>query len=239
MKPGTYLGTATAAKSGGQVTADIDGAVRTVEVARDLTVASGDVLLVHRVGSLWVACCRLFTAAPAAVDNDGVPDPQPGFVTGTTVVAPVETRSYRAGAGWRTDHTDVMQGEHAGGNHTGAAFYGSAPAALSGATVIDARVQVRRDAGDAAAPASTLRLVTETTRPSGAPTLTSSSAGPALRVGQSGEFTLPVAWVQAMIDGTAGGLAVDDADGSPYLRFAGRDSWAPAFTMTIDWSRPV
>ncbi|MEE3918179.1 hypothetical protein V2I01_04775 [Micromonospora sp. BRA006-A] len=40
-----------------------------------------------------------------------------------------------------------------------------------------------------------------------------------------------------MVDGTAGGLAVYDSSGSPYVRFAGRGSWSPAFTLAISWRR--
>ncbi len=237
-KPITRLGTATAAKSGSTVTCDIDGYVRTVEVARDLTVASGDVLLIHRVGSMWVACCRMFTAAPAAVINEIPPDPQPALVYGTSTFAPVETRSYRMSR-WRTDTTDVIQGQAgSGGNNTGAVFYGDGPSSLSGATVIAARVLVRRSSLGFTTGTSTIRLVTEKERPSGAPTLTSSATGPALTAATDpATFELPASWVQSMVDGTAGGLAVFDADGSPALRFSGRDDWPPAWSLTIDWSR--
>lgn len=236
---GSVLGTATGAKSGSTVGAVINGVVVTVQVARDLTVAAGDVLTINKYGSLWVAVGRLYTAAPAATHSPDSPPPNPGTASGTLVVAPVETRSRRNGA-WRTDTTQVIQGEYGGGgNHTGAAFYGSAPQSLVGATVTAATVQVRRDGGGAfAAQATTMRLVTESTRPSGAPTLTSSTGGPSLAVGATdNSFTVPTSWAQAMVGGTAGGLGFFAAGGSPYVRFAGVGDWSPAFTMTINWTR--
>lgn len=240
MKPETRLATALAAKSGSTVSADIDGTTTTIQVARDLTVASGDVLAVFRFGSQWFALARAFTAATTIpLDNDPPPPPKPTVVTGTTTISPVETRSYRS-SGWRTDTTDVYQGQYGGwGNHTGVAFYGSKARSLDGATVTGATVRIRRPnkGGAAAAQALTLHLVTQATRPGGAPTLGSSTSGPSLKWGETETFTLPDSWGQALVDGTAGGLAVYEADGSPYVILSGRSSWSPAFTITLNWTR--
>lgn len=239
LQPGTRVGTATAAKSGDTVTVAINGTVTTVRVARDLAVAAGDVILINLYGALWVATGRLFPAAPGAIDPGAPPDPKPPAQSGTLVVPPVETRSYRNGA-WRTDNSNVYQGEYGGGGlHTGAVFYGAAPRSLAGATVTAASVQVRRQQGGAfAAQATTMRLVTQATRPAGAPTLGASTSGPSLAVGATqSAFTLPTSWAQAMVDGTAGGIGFFDADGSPYVIFAGTGAWSPAWTMTIDWTR--
>jgi hypothetical protein len=237
---GAIFATATAAKSGGTVTANINGIVTTIRVARDLTVASGDVLLVQRLGAQWWATARVFEAAPGVVETQTPPNPKPSTVTGSLVVAPVETRSYRSSFGWRTDNTDVYQGEYGGwGNHTGCAFYGTKPRSLAGATVTDAKLRVRRVSGGVyAAQGTTMRLMTNATRPAGAPTLTSSTSGPSLAVGATtNSFDVPNSWAQAMVDGTSGGLAFFDSDGSPYVRFAGRSTWSAAFTLTIYWSR--
>lgn len=236
---GALLLPATSVKSSGTCTVDHLGVTRTVQVARDLTVAVGDVLLVHRVGPVWVASCRVFTAAPAEQPPPvaEVPNPNQATVTGTLTVLPVYTSSYRDGA-WRTDSSEVVQGARGGyGNSTGAVFYGDKPASLAGATVTAAAVTMSRLSGAAAATAPTLRLVTETDVPAGAPTLTSTTAGPSLLRGESTRFTLPTAWGQALADGTAGGLAVYDATGTPWLGYAGRGQLASAFTLSIDWSR--
>ena len=234
------LATATDAPVGVTVVAEVNGTATVVQIARDLTVASGDVLIVERIGSQWFAIGRAWAAAPAATNPQPPPEPKPTVTTGSLVVSPVETRSYRASYGWRTDNTDMYQGQYGGwGNHTGCAFYGSKPRSLAGATVTDARIRVRRlTAGTYAAQATTMRLVTQSTRPAGSPTLGSSTSGPSLAVGATNNsFDVPSSWVQAMVDGTAGGLAIYDADGSPYVRLAGRGSWSPAWTLTITWRR--
>jgi hypothetical protein len=237
---GAQLVTATSTKSAGVCSANVSGIDTTVQVARDLTVAVGDVLLVHRVGSIWVASCRLGTAAPAdqPADQDS-PDPNPSTYTGTLTVLPTSTGTYRDAA-WVASTDDVIQGQRGGwGNATGAAFYGTKPTSLAGATVTAARLTgLVRTGGPFASTGSTLWLVTENGRPVGAPTLTSSTAGPALVINRPpDDFTVPTAWAQAMVDGTAGGLALSDADGSPWLQFAGRATLPSAFTLVIDWSR--
>jgi hypothetical protein len=235
------IGYATAAKSGDTVTAWINGTVVTVKAARDLSISQNDVLLIVRTGLFWVAVQRLGTAAvPPPLNNGASPDPTPAVTTGTSVFGPVETRSYRNGS-WRTDNDDVYQGSYGGaGNHTGSAFYGSGPRSLAGATVLAARIAVRRkNGGGFTAPqATTMRLVTEATRPGGAPTLTSSTAGPNLGWGQADNvFAVPASWAQSMVDGTAGGLGFFTGTGSPYVIFDGRGAYGPAFTLTIDWQR--
>jgi hypothetical protein len=120
--------------------------------------------------------------------------------------------------------------------HTGCAFYGSTPQALTGATITSATMRIRRPArgGNPIAQALNLRLVTETTRPSGAPTLTSTQAGPSLAWDTDVDFTVPTAWVTAMVAGTAGGLAID---GTPYVVTSGTGDYGPAWAMTINWTR--
>jgi hypothetical protein len=237
---GALLVTATTAKSGSTCTAVVNGISTSIQVARDLTVAAGDVLAVQRIGSQWFALGRAFTAAPADTQGPAGPDPKPVVRTGSTPFAPVETRSYRNG-GWRTDNDFVYQGQWGGqGNHTGCAFYGNGPRSLAGATVTGARIVVhRRGSGGITAPQSTtMRLVTEKFRPGGAPTLGSTTGGPSL--GWSGTntgFAVPTSWAQAMVDGTAGGLGFFVSVGSPYVIFSGRSDYGPAFTLTINWSR--
>ena len=231
------IATATAAKSGSTVTALVNGATVTVQVFRDLSVASGDVIVVERIGSQWVALGRMFTAAPAAPINEAPPPSQPSGVTGTIVFGPVDTRTYESS--WRTDNTSVYQGSYGGsGNRTGCVFYGTFPRSLAGATVLSAYFQVRRQAGGAfAAQTATMRLMTDATRPGGAPTLTSSTTGPYLATNTQGQHAVPTSWVQQMVDGTAGGLAFFTGSGSPYMVFSGYGDWGPAFHLTVNWQR--
>lgn len=236
------LATAITAKSGTTCTASVNGTVTTVQVARDLTVAVGDVLMIERIGAQWFAYARVFPTAAPEVDNDPPPPSKPTVVTGSLVVAPVETRSYRSSYGWRADNSDVYHGQYGGwGNHTGCAFYGTKPRSLTGATVTKATIKVARPSGTGstyAAVGTTMRLMTNATKPGGAPTLqASSTSGPAIKAGDSTTFTIPDSWAQAMVDGTAGGLAFFDADGSPYIIFSGKGRWSAAFTLTIYWQK--
>jgi hypothetical protein len=231
---------ATAAKSGETVDVWINGTTVTVKCARDLTVAQNDLLIIQRTGMYWVALQRLGTAAVTPpTGNTQAPAPKPPQVNGTTPFGAIETRSYR-NSSWRTDNDDVYQGQYGGnGVHTGCAFYGSGPRSLAGATVIGGYIQVRRKNGGGitAAQATTLRLVTQSTRPGGAPTLTSSTAGPSLAWGQSASFGIPPSWVQSIVDGTAGGLAITTSGSTPYVIFDGRGAYGPSFTLTIFWQR--
>jgi hypothetical protein len=242
IKPVTRMATATSVKASGTCTAIIDGTETTVQCARDLTVASGDVLMLILFGAQWFAVGRAYTAAPADTGPTNVapPPPRPTTVYGKTVITPVETRSYRSGD-WRDDTDDVYQGQYGGnGNHTGCVFYGNKPRSLSGATVTDAKIKVRRpDAGGTnAAQTVTMREMTQRTRPAGGPTLGSSTSGPSLRRGQTtNAFDIPTDWAQDFVDGTAGGLAFFESDGSPYVILAGRSRWSAAFALTISWKR--
>lgn len=241
LLPETLKATASTAKVGSTCTAEIGGILTDVQVARDLSVSAGDGLLVVRSGSQWFAIARTGTAAPTPPDTPTPPPPppKPSVVTGTLVCSPVETRS-RQGSKWRTDNDNVYQGEYGGnGVHIGCAFYGTKPRSLAGATCTKATVRIRRldSGGTNAAQSLTLRLVAERFRPSGAPTLGSVTDGPNLRRGQTTTFTLPTSWGQEMIDLGAGGLALYESDGKPYLITAGRNAYSAAWTLTISWRR--
>lgn len=233
---------AAGAKASGLLTVAIGGIQVAVQANRDVTFAAGDRVLITRTGGTWVAVCRLDTAATGGdPDNPSPtpPPPRPTTVTGTKVLTPAETRS-RQSSKWRTDNDDVYQGQYGGqGNHIGCAFYGNGPRSLSGATVTAAYVQLRRKSagGVTAAQDTTFRLVTEKFRPSGAPTLGSSTDGPNLKWGQTTRFTLPTSWGQALVDGTAGGLAIYEADGAPYVILDGRGRYSASFQLTLKWSR--
>lgn len=236
------LATATAAKSGSTVTANVSGTVVTVQVARDLSVSAGDVIIVSKAGggshAQWFALGRAYTAAPAYVDLEGGAPPAQTVSSGRMLVVPVWTGTYRDGA-WQTGRDDLDQGVYGGaGNATGVAFYGFKPWALAGATVTAATVSMTRlVGGNPAAAAATLQKVQANQFNGSAPTLLASTAGPSLTPGQSADVAVPTAWVQDMITGTSGGLGVFDADGTPFARFAGRRTSATAMLLTIDWTR--
>ncbi len=220
----------------------INGTVITARATRSLAVSVGDIVLLLRSANQLYAFDALFAAAPAAVpddEDDPPPPPKPTTVYGSTIINPVETRSYRPNFGWRNDNDAVYQGEYSGGgNHTGCAFYGSKPRSLDGVTVTSATFRAKRIAGgDFAARATTLRRITNRTKPSGAPTLVAgSSDGPNLAVGKTdSSVDVPTSWAQDLVDGNAGGLALFQSDGSPYVRLAGRGDYSSSFALTIKW----
>lgn len=230
-------------KSGGFVSVLIGDVTTSVMCARDLTVAAGDRVMLNKVpGGQWLAVCRADTAAVTLPENPTAPPPKPPVVTSTKTFHPVETRSYRPTYGWRTDTADVYHGQWGGwGNHTGCAFYGTAPRSLDGATVLAAGIRVSRPSDNPGesydARANVMRLMTNRARPAGAPTLTSTTAGPLLKSGKTLNFTIPTSWAQAIVDGTAGGLAFFDSDGAPYVIFSGKGRGAAEFALTIKYQR--
>lgn len=235
-----FLGQATAAKSGTTVTVNIGGTVYTVDVVRDLSVASGDQVLMEKVGDRFIAYGRMGASTPTApVDPPSSVPSKPVVTTGSKSISPVQTIS-RQGSKWRSDNDNVYQGEYGGqGLHTGCAFYGNRFSSLAGSTVTKCTVKMkRRNAGGIiAAQDTTLWLLSEKNKPSGAPTRGSSTDGPNLRWGQSTTFTLPNSWGQALVDGTSGGLAIYEADGSPYVILEGRSNYSASFTVSINWRR--
>lgn len=238
---GSVIGMCTSTVSSGFAGVKVGDVAISVAVARGLSPAVGDPVLLVRSGSKYVLTSILAPSTPSSPEApDDSPPPNPGNTNGTLVVSPIETRTYRPSSWTQSGDDSVYQGEYGGyGLNTGAVFYGTKPRSLAGATVTSATVAVRRIRGGAyAAQTATLRLMTNATRPSGAPTLTSSTTGPSLAVDQTNSaFTVPTAWVQAMVDGTSGGLAVYDADGSPYMKFAGRGDWSGAWVLKINWTR--
>jgi hypothetical protein len=253
---GALQGVALTASASGACIARIGGIEVTARVVTGLTVAANDQLLLIRRGATYWAIAKVPAAPsspptpPAAGSGpdggDSSPDPKPVVRTGRLVCAPVATSTYRDGS-WRSDggsvnSFDTYQGRYAGssyGRMTGCAFYGSTPGSLAGATVTSASIQVRRlSSGDFAARTATLRLVSQSTRPVGAPTLNETTSGPSLAVNAtSNAFAIPTAWAQAMVDGTRGGLAISISADAPYIRLAGRGSWSAAWTLTINWRR--
>jgi hypothetical protein len=254
---GVVRGVAQTAPSSGACLVKVYGITVTARVATGLTVAAGNIVLAARLGSTYYVISVIPAAPtstptpPAQPDNqqpdtgDQAPTPKPTVTTGTLTCVPVATACYRDGS-WRSDGDptnsfDLFQGRYGGssfGRNTGVAFYGSKPHTLNGATCTKATVKIKRlSAGDFAARSATLRLVTQTTRPGGAPTLNESTSGPSLKINDSTTFTLPTSWGQALIDGTRGGIGISISSDDPYIHLAGRGSWSAAFTLSISWRR--
>lgn len=239
---GALIGVAASTVTGAMASVTVGDTTVSCQVARGLTLALGDPVLLTRVGAQYVVTAVLYPSAPVDPEPPApAPEPNPSATNGTLVISPVETRTWQPSSWSYTGDDAVYQGVYGGyENNTGCAFYGTAPESLAGATVTRATVAMRRLYGGAyAVQTPTMWLVTEATRPAGAPTLTSTMAGPSLAVlaTASPPVDLPTSWAQAMVDGTAGGLAVYEADGSPYMKFAGRSDWSGAWVLTIYYTR--
>jgi hypothetical protein len=254
---GVVRGIAQTAVTSGACLVRVGGITVTARVATTLTIAAGNILLMTRLGSVYyvtnvvppVPTSTPATPPPAdstPVDTgDAPPAPKPVTTTGTLTCVPTATACFRDGS-WRSDGDptnsfDLFQGRYGGssyGRNTGAAFYGSKPHTLNGATCTKVTLKLKRlSAGDYASRSVTLRLVSQTSRPGGAPTLNETTSGPSLTIGSSTTFTLPTSWGQALIDGTRGGIAIAVSSDDPYIQLAGRGSWSAAMTLAISWRR--
>jgi hypothetical protein len=198
-----------------------------------------DLVLVGRSAGSWWILTEVGTAAspPATPDPVAPPDPD---VYRLVSVAARSTHTYRGG--WRTDTTDLYQGDWTGrGQNTGVAFYGSALVGLkadAGASGNRISVRVKRlEGGSYAAQAPTLWTVSQRVKPGGAPTRLASFAGPSLKPGQSGTVTLPDARAAELLDGSAGGIACYVAADTPYLQLAGRAAWSAAMSLAVRYAR--
>jgi hypothetical protein len=242
VQSGTLTAVALTAVSGDKLTANINGIVRVITAARGLVTGSGDVILVHRYGQLWIASARVYSSAvtelpPVLIDLD----PNPATISGVLTITPVSMGTWYPVAGWKD--LQIWQGKHnaAAENATAAVYYGDKPAALAGATVTGARLEQLVGGSHTPATTATLRLLTEKARPVGAPTLGASTTGPPTPNESSYpiSFTVPTAWGQAMVDGTAGGIGMYSATGSPYVTYLSRTYFPAAWTLVLDWTRTV
>jgi hypothetical protein len=244
---GIALGAPTAEKT---IMVNFRGSSIKCRVGRAVTIAAGDIVIAFRIGHELVVLERLHAAAPGTPPDPDTPPPTAweSIQTGTTLIAPVTTRSYRNGTGWLTTTQDLLQGQWGGSAHHGCAFYGTKPKGLVGATVLSATVKVRRDAGSSwtVDQPATLKRIEETllttamVRDKTAPTYVSGTQSvPRLSAGQSLTYDLGVTWGQSFVDGNAGGLSFHTNSAEPKARFDGRASWSQAMVLTIVWQRVI
>lgn len=208
--------------------------------------AVNDVVIVIKVGPALYCLGALNDgpspppADPPPAEGDGsstVPPPAP--VQRTLSFRPVSTGTWRAGnpGAWRTDTTDMLQGDASGGGiNYGAAYYGTGPSGLTGAAVVGTVRIKRLPGGDPDAVRPTLRLLAEQDRPAGEPVDTAQLLGPLLAVDATATVELPDPWTQALIDGTAGGIGIGVDATTPYLVIAGKSSWPAAAELTITYT---
>lgn len=234
-------GYATAAPSSNAVSVLVGSQLITAQCPQGFVCVANDPLVLGKIGAAWIVVDRYFTAV-GDTSGTAAPEPPPLSSTGQNTFKPTRTVSYRSGGitGWRSDNDRVYQGEYGGnGNHTGCAFYGTQVATLTGATVTSAFIKASRVSGGAyAAEPTTMVHITETSKPSGAPTFGGSYSGPSLAVGATNtKFMIDTSLAQGLVDGTWGGIGFHVSSGSPYVVFAGLSDYSGAFALTINWTR--
>jgi hypothetical protein len=164
----------------------------------------------------------------ATADTAAAPTPPPAPRKSSVFFA-TRTESWRDNLGWRYQdaigaNSYPYQGEwNNNGLHKGLWFFDSAAirSALSGRTIVSVRFRLRRrgKGGESAARQPTFRHHNYDSPPVGEPALSSSHLGAYWAWGEEDTTTLPNAWGVALRDGTARGVAIFDADGSPYMIF--------------------
>lgn len=144
----------------------------------------------------------------------------------------VSSGSPRAGSwrdaygGWRTDGTDVYQGDYGWGHHRGLWYFNDASirSTLSGRRILSVEIEIQRrntSHGSTAAGTPTMRLHNYSSQPSGTPTMGSgrSSHGKSFTRGSKQWVPLFNSWGDALRDNTAKGIGVYTTSNTPYLVF--------------------
>lgn len=225
------------------------GTTITCRAGRGVATAAGDIVLVIRSKNELTVIERFHASAPTGESDDlnsYPPNPWDSVKSGSSVIHPVKTRSFRDSGGWRNDTDDLLQGKWGANNNAGCAFYGKKPQSLIGAEVLSAKIKVKRDPGSkwSTNEPTTLKRITQTnlTRKmvkddTGPDFVSGTIDGPKLRPSEAESFTLPKSWGQDLVDGVAGGLAIHTNSEDPQARLEGRGSWGPSFTLSLTWRR--
>ena len=196
-------------------------------------VGRGDkLLLIEDAGQLFVvAILGESPVVPPVVAPDPPAEgaPETGTrITGTTLVPPVWTGTYRSGS-WRSDTAEMIQGPSSWGMSQGAAFFGRALASVTGDITRLSLHFERLTFGTYAAQQPTVALLSGQTRPSGAPTVRATATGPTLTgPGSTADWTVPAAWLADINSGAAGGFGLVGT--STYMRISG-----PRFRALATW----
>lgn len=174
--------------------------------------------------------------------------PGVGGVSNPLVVNATATGSWRPSDGW--SRAQPYQGAYSSsyGYWQSGYFYGAgAFAALAGRTVTSITIRLHRNTaiggsgvGSSAATALWIAPHAHPTQPSGAPTWTDTAqnvgALTAPDDSQVGTFALPVAWGQALVNGSAAGFGHLRLTTTEYLRCKGVAEDALTGQLSIGWS---
>lgn len=239
----------------GSVTVDLGaGPIPGALVLGWYTPVAGDVVQVlRRDPSSWLVLGPARTTnatTQSIVRSFGVPwnvwaAPSGGGTAGTLTVAATSTGSYRSADGW--SQTAPYQGAYSvsRGLYTGCYFYGSPFASLTGRTGTSLTIRLHRHIGagtggvGAGGPVTQyLALHGHTSQPGGAPTLVTGTvaAGTLSDASPTTTFTLPTSWAQALIDGTAKGVAHYSGSAGDYSRCQSVAEDSLTGQLALGWS---
>jgi hypothetical protein len=185
-----------------------------------------DVVVVSRVGSMWVCLGKLSQqlGAPTTLYPTATVEPATAWQGRLPTSNPTwdwQVPSFgilMVGQGVVADPVDPTR-------MAGVWYVPGIPAALpAGATVTAAKLRLFRHIGDGESTLVTprLRMHTYTAAPMDAPTWTGTAWSPGtLTAGQTGVWDLPSTWLTALLAGTATGVGVDSTSYADYTWFLG------------------
>ncbi len=166
----------------------------------------------------------------------------------TTIQYATLTKSYRGG--WRSDTTDVIQGVYSANGYRsglswnyGCMWFGNLRGTLQGTTIRSATLTLHRKTGSGSSSAKTVYLCAITNASaSGAPSI-AANYGALGTIGRNAQvtFSIPVAAVQGLANGTYGGLCLYEAPynfGSAswsncYMRMSGSDTGYKPYLQVV------
>lgn len=200
--------------------------------------AVNDTVVVARDGTSSFVLGRMAASAPAA-DPDPEPPPPVAVSRVTRTILPQSTGTYRSSGGWRSGD-EMRQGDWNSGYglNLGAAFYGRQLRSLDADTgrSRSATLYYRRtDGGVYGGQTPTIWTLSQSKRPSGAPTRLSSSAGASVAVGRAASWSVPTSMLDALLSGAAGGLGIYVGSASPYIVLDGRGDYGKAFALSVTY----
>ena len=169
----------------------------------------------------------------------------------TTIQYATLTRSWRGS--WRTDTLDIIQGVYSDSGYSsslnwnrGCMWFGNLRGVLSGATIHSAKLTLHRKTGSGSSSAKTVYLCAITnTGASGTPSI-AANYGALGTIGRNATvtFSIPIAAVQGLANGTYGGLCLYESPynfGSStysncYMRMSGTDEsgYKPYLTVVYN-----
>lgn len=159
---------------------------------------------------------------PSAAPPEQPPAPDVTYTWSAT-----SSRSWRDNYGWRSDTTNVYQGEwNGGGNHRGLWFFNSADmrSKLAGKTIKRVRIFVTRlsKGGSSTAQKPTFWMHSYDSQPSGTPLLAASfTSATSFAWGDSGKWvTLPNNYGVDLQSGARNGIGIFNSNRSPYMLFS-------------------